>query len=147
MNNIREGMERQKAWERIAENSAIRKEQMLQETDPYGKSANTPGAKLDSGKAPIWQGFFDYFPHACEAVSMVSAQGAAKYAWKGWQFVPDGISRYRNAQGRHILNESIEGPFDSEGFRHLAQNVWNGMAALELVLREEILKKDLSATK
>jgi hypothetical protein len=107
------------------------------ERDPNGKNPGEPGAKLDAGKSPVWQGLLDYFPRACKAVAIVSAGGAAKYAWKGWESVPDGIPRYRNAQGRHIFDESIEGTFDREGFRHLAQNVWNGLAALELTLREE----------
>jgi len=111
------------------------------EIDPNGKSAKEPGAKLDGGKTPVWQGLFDYFPLACQAIADVSARGAAKYAWKGWESVPNGVVRYRNAQSRHILNESIEGPYDSDGFRHLAQNVWNGMAVLELVLREEEKEK------
>ena len=109
----------------------------MKETDPNGKQPHEPGSKLDAGKAPVWRGLLDYFPRACKAVAEVSAGGAAKYAWKGWETVPDGINRYRDGQGRHIVNESIEGPFDPEGFRHLAQNCWNGLAALELTLMEE----------
>ena len=41
----------------------------IQEADPYGKKPNQPGAKLDSGKAPIFQGLIDYFPRACVALS------------------------------------------------------------------------------
>lgn len=109
----------------------------LKEKDPNGKSPKQPGAKLDAGKSPVWQGLLDYFPMACKAVADVSEGGAIKYAWKGWQDVPDGISRYRNAQARHILDESIEGLYDPDGFRHLAQNAWNALAALELTLRKE----------
>lgn len=103
--------------------------------DPPRKSAG--GVKFDSGKTPVWQGLFDYFPRACVAVAKVSAKGAEKYVWKGWESVPDGINRYRNAQARHIVFESIDGIYDKEGFRHLAQNAWNALAALELTLREE----------
>lgn len=95
------------------------------------------GVKDDEGKAPIWQGLLDYFPRACKAVSMVSLAGANKYAWKGWETVPDGINRYRNALGRHIVDEATQGKYDPEGFRHLAQQAWNAFAALELTLREE----------
>lgn len=109
------------------------------ETDPNGKNPHEPGAKLDFGKEAVWQGLLDYFPRACLEIAKVSQQGAAKYAWKGWESVPDGESRYRNAQGRHIVKESIEGRYDPEGFMHLAQNVWNGMAALEIMLRKEEL--------
>jgi hypothetical protein len=117
--------------------SKLNHDMLMKELDPNGKDAKTPGAKLDAGKCPVWQGLFDYFPMACQAVADVSAAGARKYAWKGWESVPDGVSRYRNAQGRHILHESIDGPFDPDGFRHLAQNAWNALAALELTLREE----------
>ena len=95
------------------------------------------GVKFDEGKSPVWQGLLDYFPLACKAVANVSAAGAAKYAWKGWESVPDGINRYRNALGRHIVDEASQGTYDPEGFRHLAQQAWNALAALELTLREE----------
>lgn len=116
------------------------------EKDPHGKSAGEPGAKLDAGKSPVWQGAFEYFPRALMAVADVSAYGANKYSWKGWEKVTDGINRYRNAAGRHIAKEGIEGPFDLEilnhpeypaKVRHLAQVAWNALAALELTLRAE----------
>lgn len=116
------------------------------EVDPNGKSPGEPGAKLDFGKSPVWQGVIDYFPRALEAVASLSDYGANKYAWKGWESVPDGVNRYRNAAGRHMTKEAKEGPWDSEAMndpkspahiRHLTQQVWNLMAALELVLREE----------
>jgi hypothetical protein len=104
--------------------------------DPNGKDPHQPGAKLDAGKSPVYQGLFDYFPRACLAVAEVSAAGAKKYAWKGWESVPDGINRYANALGRHIVNEAIEGDYDPEGFLHAAQIAWNAMARLELILKE-----------
>lgn len=116
------------------------------EKDPNGVPAHKPGSKLDYGKDPVYQGLFDYFPRACLAVSGVSMYGATKYTWKGWEAVKDGIARYRNAMGRHILKESIEGPWDQDiandpkypgRIRHAAQVAWNAMAALELILREE----------
>lgn len=107
------------------------------ERDPNGKLPNEPGAKLDEGKSALWQGLLDYFPLACKAIADVSSRGAVKYAWKGWESVPNGITRYRNAQARHIVDESIDGKYDPDGFRHLAQNAWNALAALELTLREE----------
>lgn len=107
------------------------------ESDPHGKSAKEFGSKLDAGKSPVFQGLLDYFPRACLAVADVSARGAAKYAWKGWETVPDGVNRYSNALGRHIVNEAIEGSYDSDGFLHKAQIAWNAFAALELFLREK----------
>lgn len=109
----------------------------MAELDPNGKSAKELGSKLDLGKSPLYRGLLDYFPRACKAVADVSAAGARKYAWKGWESVPDGIARYRDALARHIADESIDGQYDSDGFRHLAQQAWNALAALELTLREE----------
>jgi hypothetical protein len=106
------------------------------QVDPTGRSPHEPGAKLDAGKSPVYQGLLDYFPRACLAVAEVSAAGAAKYAWKGWETVPDGINRYSNALGRHIINKAIEGKYDPEGFLHSAQIAWNALATLELELRE-----------
>lgn len=116
------------------------------EIDPLGIKPHEPGAKLDAGKAPITQGIFQYFPRALKAVAEVSQAGASKYMWKGWEKVPDGINRYGNALGRHILAEEIEGPLDSqllsEGFKilHKAQVAWNALAQLELYLREQEAK-------
>ena|SRR5271166_1989287 len=108
------------------------------EVDPHGLAAHTPGAKMDAGKAPIMQGVIQYFPRALRAVSMVSLAGATKYAWKGWEKVPDGINRYDNALGRHLLAEAIEGPVDKDTqCLHKAQVAWNALASLELYLREQ----------
>lgn len=104
--------------------------------DPNGKNPHEPGAKLDAGKSPIFQGLMDYFPRACLAVAEVSEAGAKKYAWKGWETVPDGYNRYSNAMVRHIVNETIEGKYDPEGFLHAAQVAWNAMARLELQLKD-----------
>lgn len=108
-----------------------------EEKDPHGKTSKEPGSKLDAGKSPVYQGLLDYFPRACKAVADVSARGAAKYAWKGWETVPDGQNRYRNALGRHIVDEAIQGDYDPDGFLHAAQIAWNAMAALELKLKED----------
>lgn len=112
------------------------------EKDPNGIAAHTPGAKMDAGKPPVLQGVLDYFPLAVEAVANVSAAGAEKYTWKGWEKVPDGINRYGNAMVRHLTKESYEGRYDSEfasrgiDVLHAAQVAWNALARLELLLRE-----------
>lgn len=115
--------------------------QLSNEVDPLGKNPHELGAKLDAGKAAVWQGLLDYFPRACQAVAEVSTLGAKKYAWKGWEVVPDGINRYGNALGRHILAESIEGLYDSGpkgiGTLHASQVAWNALARLELLLRAQ----------
>ena len=107
------------------------------EFDPNGKQQHELGAKFDGGKSPVFQGLLDYFPRACIAVAGVSQYGASKYAWKGWETVPDGVNRYNNALCRHILLEAMEGPFDSEsGLLHKAQTAWNALASLEIYLRD-----------
>lgn len=109
------------------------------EYDPSGINSKTPGAKLDAGKAPVFQGLLDYFPRACLAISELSARGAVKYSWKGWEKVPDGINRYANAGARHTVKEAIEGPYDSDptmvGILHKTQKAWNALAELELFLQ------------
>jgi hypothetical protein len=107
------------------------------EYDPNGRNPHTPGAKMDATKIPIFRGLFDYFPRAMLAVADVSHVGAKKYAWKGWETVPDGFNRYSDALGRHLVAEAIDGQFDYDtGCLHAAQVAWNAMARLELILRE-----------
>lgn len=115
------------------------------ERDPLGKSSKEPGSKLDAGKAPIYQGVLEYFPRSVQALAELSAYGANKYSWKGWEKVPDGVNRYNNALGRHIVKEAKEGMWDKEILNdpkypaqvlHKTQIAWNAMAALELFLRE-----------
>jgi hypothetical protein len=114
---------------------------LLIEADPNGKNPKEAGAKLDQGKVPIWRGAIDYFPRAIRAVAGISEYGAKKYAWKGWETVPDGISRYTDAMVRHVFSETIEGPNDigpnGSGLLHKAHTAWNALAALELYLREQ----------
>ena len=116
------------------------------EADPNGKKAHEPGAKLDAGKSPIFRGAISYFPRALLAVAGVSLYGANKYAWKGWESVPDGFNRYSDALCRHLTKEGIEGPWDLEikndpkypaEVLHAAQVAWNALARLELFLREQ----------
>jgi len=114
--------------------------QMNNEKDPSGLSVKDKGAKLDAGKAPIFQGVTNYFPRAVRAVAMVSARGAEKYSWNGWETVSDGVNRYNNALGRHQLDMVIDGEYDKDGFLHRGQIAWNALAALELWLREQELK-------
>lgn len=107
------------------------------ETDPNGRNPHEPGAKLDAGKTPVFQGCIDYFPRAVREVAAVSAFGASKYAWKGWETVPDGVNRYSNAMVRHLISEATGESLDGDsGLLHKAHCAWNAMAVLELALRE-----------
>jgi len=108
------------------------------ETDPNGKDPHQPGAKLDAGKAAVWQGLLAYFPRACEQVAAVSTFGASKYAWKGWESVPRGIERYSDAMARHLIKEGSGELTDPDSkFLHAAHTAWNALARLELMLREK----------
>jgi len=114
----------------------------MNEKDPHGKQIKEPGAKFDAGKSPVFQGLLDYFPRACLEVAKVSLVGANKYSWKGWEEVPDGVTRYANALGRHLLLEAIEGELDRDtGLLHKAQVCWNSLARLELYLRQHETSK------
>lgn len=114
------------------------------EKDPYNKTAKEPGSKLDQGKSPVGRGLLGYFPRACLAVADVSASGANKYSWKGWETVPDGIERYGDAMARHICKSAIEGEIDPDyGHLHAAHLAWNAMAHLELVLRKNEAQQKL----
>lgn len=109
---------------------------VLTEADPHGRNPHEPGAKLDLGKTPVMRGALQYFPRALAAVADVSLHGAQKYAWKGWEDVPNGEVRYGDALGRHLLKEEIEGDLDADsGMLHAAHTAWNALAVLELKLR------------
>lgn len=118
----------------------------MTETDPYGKKPHELGAKLDEGKSPVLRGAIQYFPRAIKAVAMVSLFGANKYAWKGWESVPDAVNRYGDALVRHLTDEEIDGPIDpSTGLLHSAQVAWNSLARLEMKLRELEKQSDTEA--
>ena len=94
--------------------------------------------KYDAGKAPIYRGALSYFPRAISAVAAVSAFGASKYAWNGWQDVDDGYNRYSDALVRHLAYEGEGEDVDPDsGLLHAQHAAWNALARLELLLREK----------
>lgn len=104
--------------------------------DPQDKVA-IGGIKYDGGKAPVFRGAVSYFPRAIEAVAAVSAFGASKYAWKGWERVDDGYNRYSDALVRHLAYEGKNEVLDPDsGLLHRAHTSWNALASLELLIRE-----------
>lgn len=110
------------------------------ESDPHGRGAHEPGAKLDSGKVRAFL-MLSGFSRALGEVARVATVGAAKYSPGGWERVPDGVERYDDAAVRHLLALG-RGPFDADtGCRHKAQVVWNLLASLELELRAEERKR------
>lgn len=94
--------------------------------------------KYDGGKTPIFQGALDYFPRAIEAVAAVSAFGASKYAWKGWEKMDDPNNRVLNALFRHQFKIVKGEEYDEESkLLHAAHRAWNDLADLELILRKK----------
>lgn len=103
------------------------------ESDPFGISQHEPGAKNDKGKplAALLTGF----SRALEAVVEVSTYGAAKYTRDGWQHVPDGAMRYKDAMWRHLLKAGHEELDPESGFPHEFHAAWNLLAYIELQQR------------
>lgn len=113
-------------------------ELLIKEADPTGKNPHEPGAKLDAGKPSIWQGAINYFPRAIREVAKVSTFGATKYAWKGWETVPNGYTRYSDAMARHFIKEGEGEAYDPDShIVHAAHTAWNALARLELLLKED----------
>ena len=100
-----------------------------------------PGKKFDTGKAPVAQGFFAYFPRAIKAIAMVSKYGKEKYNLSyqdvNWARVDNGNWRYADGKARHEIDQYIDdGGYDPESkLHHLAMEAWNACATLELFLR------------
>lgn len=106
----------------------------MNQSDPYGKDAHDPGAKLDSGK-PRPALVLGGFSQALQAVTEVGTFGAKKYTDNGWMLVPNGISRYTDAMLRHYLEEASGSHHDPEtDLLHAAHLAWNALARLELMI-------------
>jgi len=106
------------------------------ESDPNGRGAHTPGAKLDAGKvrpALVLGGF----ARALLAVAKVGTYGATKYTENGWMQVPNGEARYDDAKLRHWLIEKtgVECDFETQ-YLHAAHEAWNALARLDLLIRK-----------
>src|SRR3546814_380753 len=104
--------------------------------DPQ-EAVSTGAIKYDGGKSPVYRGAISYFPRAISAVASVSAFGASKYTWKGWESVDDGFNRYSDALVRHLTYEGQGEDVDPDsGLLHAAHCAWNSLARLELLLKE-----------
>ena len=104
------------------------------EFDPTGTEAHEPGAKLDGGK--LLAATLSDFSLALQAVAEVGTHGAKKYSRGGWQSVPDALTRYKDAEWRHLLKSRHEEYDQDSGLLHDAHKIWNSLAQLELFLRE-----------
>jgi hypothetical protein len=111
-------------------------------TDPV-ELIGTGAIKYDAGKPCLYRGLIDYFPRALTAVGEISTFGAAKYAWKGWENVPDAIPRYSDAMVRHLTKEATGEVLDPDsGLLHAAHAAWGAVARLELILRDREGNRD-----
>lgn len=104
------------------------------QSDPHGKDAHSPGAKLDSGKSKTGL-MISGFANAIASVAEVTTYGAAKYTPNGWVTVPDGIDRYTDALYRHLLLSVHQEKDQESNLDHLAHACWNLLAIYELTLR------------
>lgn len=106
-------------------------------TNDSAENVGKGAIKYDGGKSPIYRGALSYFPRAIGAVASVSAFGASKYAWKGWEGVPNGFERYSDALVRHLTYEGQGEVLDPDsGLLHAAHVCWNSNARLEILLKE-----------
>jgi hypothetical protein len=95
------------------------------------------GTKHDSGK-PMVDLVIEGFPRALLEIAKVATFGAEKYEPGNWQYVKDGINRYRHAAGRHQLQRCMGETFDDESnLYHQAHEIWSRLAAFELELRKQ----------
>lgn len=95
------------------------------------------GLKFDTGK-PMVGSMLQIFPRALLAVGGCVSKGREKYPnIDNWQYVENGIVRYRDALMRHLIKYSMGIDIDEEsGQPHLAHVAWNALAILELYLQE-----------
>lgn len=97
-----------------------------------------PGAlKFDGGKSPVYRGAIAYFPRAISLIASISNFGATKYAWKGWEHVPNGFDRYSDAMVRHLISEGEGEIYDPDsGLYTIGHTLWNSAARTELFLKK-----------
>ena len=103
--------------------------------DPHGIPQHAPGAKNDAGKQMA--SLLLSFPRALSAIADVATYGALKYTRDGWERVPDGITRYKDAEWRHRLKGRVETCDPESGLPHRWHELWNCLAVLELELRQQ----------
>jgi hypothetical protein len=104
---------------------------------PRAQEETPKAKKYDSGKPPVVQGFFKYFPRAIKSVAMLSLYGITKYetSFKERNFAGLEAERLEDAEGRHILDQAIDGDYDPEsGLLHKIHKAWEAMADLEVTL-------------
>jgi len=95
------------------------------------------GKKYDEGKnrmGLVLQGF----ANALWEVGRVGTFGGQKYGFGNWQYLENGIDRYKDALFRHLFQWMQGEEIDKEsGIKHLSHALWNLSAVLEFTLRNE----------
>ena len=86
------------------------------------------------GKLPVFSGVMGRFPRALKLVADISEWGAARRDLPpgDMSFLDMDPNDLRDALGRHLLDEAIEGIYN--GFLHAGQQAWNTLARLEIML-------------
>lgn len=93
--------------------------------------------KFDQGKPHVYS-VLRYFPRALEQVARVNEHGAKLHGWNTWSDIPDASSRYADAQLRHELAQCQGILHDTDSkLLHQAHIVWNALARLELMLKNQ----------
>lgn len=105
-------------------------------TDPTGRDAHEPGAKLDAGKIRLALVMSGFAPALTE-VGRVGTYGANKYTPNGWKDVPQAMERYQDAMLRHMTAYWGGEKDDPEShLPHLAHAAWNALAILTFATKE-----------
>lgn len=95
--------------------------------------------KYDTGKAPVVRGFLRYFPRTIKGIATVSQYGAIKYEVSYEEKNFEGLDggRLVDADGRHLVDEAIDGLYDPEsGLLHCLHHAWEACAYAESVIKQ-----------
>lgn len=103
------------------------------------KMGTEKGVKLDNGKLRLGL-VLGGFAGAIKELGAIGTFGANKYTDNGWQSVPNGVERYKDALFRHLFAWLSGEEFDEEsGYRHLSHALWNIAAICTLTHKKEYL--------
>ncbi len=103
-------------------------------------------------KPSVTRGVIRRFPRSLLYLAEVSAFGTRKHKVplddKGFLDVPDAEMVYLDALGRHLCQEAIGGPHNSDDdfLLHAGQAAWNALARLEVLLRKQKLETRMSGS-
>ena len=102
----------------------------------------SPATAAKYDKVNIHRGVIGRFPMAIREIAKVSAFGCVKHGQimgsMSYLEVPDAEFVYLEAEQRHAVAETIEGPvnYDDGNLLHKAQKAWSALADLEVYLRQ-----------